>query len=398
MLWLSAACFLFALFSKETAITFPLVVASLLLANRKNYTFKPGSLVIHGVPYLLALGIYVCFRIAVVGWNLPAVVQTEASFWDWMTLGVFAVGRYLRYSLIPYPLIVYHLVPLYLRYRILSTIMYGAIIVASISLVWIFRRKVPAAPFWLMIFGITLIPLLFFKGMGSGFFAERYLYIPTMPIIVLAVLFLRQLGRTPALVVTCCAAILFSFITIRRNFDWHDEETLFRRTLDLQPETVVLWNNLGINYLGRNDNTAAQQCFEMGLRYWDDPRFGSEWYPHYRAELGLGISAGRLNNTPEAITHLEKALLIFPNGADALAAMGALRINLGDYPAGFDALEKAIKLSAIDELSRDYMGDALYNLHRYPEAAAYFREAIRLNPAYEPAKQHLSLAMRAMGQ
>lgn len=54
-------------------------------------------------------------------------------------------------------------------------------------------------------------------------------------------------------------------------------------------------------------------CIELGLL---------ASYAHYRAELGLGISANRLNNGDDAKMHLEKALEVFADGSEALAALG----------------------------------------------------------------------------
>jgi tetratricopeptide (TPR) repeat protein len=271
------------------------------------------------------------------------------------------------------------------------------VVLIVVAVGWFSRRRIPSAWTWLAAFGLTLLPVLYFAGITSGFFAERYLYIPSIPITIAAVLFLRRLGAQRAAAITICVVIAFSALTVLRNRDWRDDERLFRSSSAVAPESVAVWNKLGFVYLNQNDNTEAAKNFAEALRWWNDPRSDKAWYQHYQAELGLGIALERQSQRPAAVEHLENALTIFPNGNEANAALGAIRINQNNYSEGMSLLEKAIKLSSADELARDYMGVALLNQHRYHEAAAYFREALTLNPDYTPAKHHLSMALNALG-
>jgi tetratricopeptide (TPR) repeat protein len=395
-IWFSAACFLAAMLSKEMAVTFPLVAALIWFTTGipLRPKLKDATLVL--MPYLSALGIYGVLRVAAIGWTLPAVGEGQTRLLDRLSLVVWAVGEYFRYSFVPYPLYVHHVVPSEFKYRVISTLVSGGIILAVFLLVWFSRRRISGAMLWLTIFGITLLPVLYFRGLGSGFFAERYLYLPSVAIIITAFLFLKQLGVKRAAVVTSCLIAVFSIATVQRNRDWHDEERLFRSSLEIQPDAAPLWNKLGFVYLDRHDNSAAEQCFKEALRCSAHPRFEKERSLDYHTQVGLGIAVGRQHRTSAAIEHLRKALTIIPEGSDANAALGAILINQNDYPAGMALLEKAIKVNPVDELARDYMGAALFNQHRYKEAAAYFREAITLNPQYAPAKKHLSMTLEAL--
>src|SRR5262249_46146025 len=162
------------------------------------------------------------------GLNQTATTVPDAGPLDWLTFGLWIVAQYLRYSIAPYPLYIYHLVPIHLHDRVLSTVLYVTAISAVAVLVWILSRRFPEAPLWLAIFGVMLAPVLYFKGISGGvFFAERYLYLPSMAIVVLAGILLTRWNRTRAIAVACSVTFLFSVLTIHRNRDWHDEEALY---------------------------------------------------------------------------------------------------------------------------------------------------------------------------
>src|SRR5262249_15561796 len=176
------------------------------------------------------------------GLNQTATTVPDAGPLDWLTFGLWIVAQYLRYSIAPYPLYIYHLVPIHLDDRVLSTVLYVTAISAVAVLAWILRRRFPEVPLWLAIFGVMLAPGLYFKGISGGvFFAERYLYLPSMAIVVLAGILLARCSRTRAIAVACSVTLVFSILTIQRNRDWHDEEALYRRTLQFQPEAVNIW-------------------------------------------------------------------------------------------------------------------------------------------------------------
>jgi tetratricopeptide (TPR) repeat protein len=198
-------------------------------------------------------------------------------------------------------------------------------------------------------------------------------------------------------IITASVVVIFAAITIQRNFDWRSEEQLYTRTLQWQPETANLSTSLGEIYLRKGDNARAHEFFTASLGFLDDPRFASIPYESYRVYLGLGIAEARESKVVEAVDHLQKALDIYPEGDGAYATLGGVLVSQGqDYPGAMALLEKAMQLSAVNELARDYMGVALVNQGQYEQAVKYFREALQINPDLESAKQHLEIALQAV--
>jgi tetratricopeptide (TPR) repeat protein len=310
------------------------------------------------------------------------------------------LGRYLRYAFVPYPLTALPLVPLYFQDRALSSLVYLLAIAALILLLALSRRAIRDGLLWLAMFVVMLTPVFYFKGISGGFlFAERYLYLPTLPAVVLLALFIARLPQRAsiALAVTCIVA--YSAAIIIRNPDWRNDETFYTRSVEANPENVYAWLGLGSDSLNNGNLPQAQHAFEMADRHLADKRFIR--FPNfaYRVELGFGTLAAQRNMPDEAKVHLRKALELEPSGDDAYTILAGVLWNLERNPhAAIPLLEKAIELDPVNDQARDSMGVALYTLGRLDEAAGYFRAALRINPQSELAQQHLQQVMQRLGR
>src|SRR5262249_14162221 len=153
-----------------------------------------------------------------------------------------AVGRYIRYSIIPYPLSAQHSVPFHFQDRVVSSVVAGTVILAMAGVLWILRKRIPHGFIWFGVFVGTLLPVLYFQGSGI-IFAERYAYIPSFAfVILLAMLFSEVFPKKAGLAVLGTLAVVFFTLTVIRNRDWRNDETLYRRTLDVDAESAKFWN------------------------------------------------------------------------------------------------------------------------------------------------------------
>jgi protein O-mannosyl-transferase len=396
-LWISAMCFLGALFSKEVGITVPIVCFFILTAQKERLQDFKSAAVMLG-PYIGAGCVYVAFRLNAVGLHPPSGNQISASLTDWASLVVWMLGAYTRYLIVPYPLYIYHLTPIHLGDRTLSTLGYAVIVGGMISLMILWRRRSSGAFLWLLVFFTTLLPVLYFKGInGYVFFAERYLYIPSMAIVIVGAFLLVKLKRTHAVFITGSIVCIFSVLTVQRNRDWHNEERLFERTVKVQPQTATMWASLGEVHLRRGNFVQAKKDFETALQHLADPGFVLQNQGEdYRIYHGLGLVAALQSRPDDAVKFLEKALEIDPQGDAAYTTLGGVLVNQGRDPGrGTALLEKAIRLNPVNDLARDYMGVALLNQGRVEEAVQYFRQALEINPDLASAQQHLEIALRA---
>jgi Tfp pilus assembly protein PilF len=397
-LWFSSICFLGALLSKEVAVTLPFVILLIVWMNGKE-PLSSRALLSLMWPYVVTFGVYALMRFNAVGvGGLSSEFPVKLASIDWITMTLWVTGQYFRYAIAPHPLFIFHLVPLQFSDRVLSTCLYTALLLVAVGALWQLRKKVPNGVFWLAMFGTSLAPALYFKGIsGAVLFAERYLYIPSLPMVVLMGIVLVQLERKRAILAACCITMVFATLTVLRNQDWRTEETLYARTLELQPEAVNIWTSLGEIYLKQNKNAQAREYFEKALQHTTDSRFVQVDYEKYRIYLQLGTVAAREKKPTDAKAYLKRALEIYDAGDGAYTQLGGVLINEDhDYDNAVVLLEKAIRLSATNELARDYMGVALFNKGQHEQAVKYFREALQINPDYLEAKQHLEVALKAL--
>lgn len=396
--WLAVAIgfFLAALLSKEMAITFP--IAALLLFRMKSTELglNTRKILQSAVPYVLVLAVYGIARAAVVGTSLPATFNAHSTAVDWLTLAVWMFGRYVQYVVVPYPLSGMHLTPLYFQDRLLSTVLY-ALLTTLVTLILVLKRNVlQNGLLWFAMFTVMLAPVFYFRTITGGFlFAERYLYIPTLPAIALLALGISRLGRKPALVVATALIAVFGILTIHHTRTWRSDEALYSRSVEIYPENVFAWLGLGATTLNAGNYSLAQRSFEMAERHLSDRRFILLPNSEYRVRLGLGTLAARRNQSAEAQVQLRRALELDPSGTDAYTILAAVLMNLEKNPeAAARLLERAIELDPLNDQARDSMGVALYSLQRFDEAIVYFREALRINPQSQLAQQHLETVMQ----
>jgi hypothetical protein len=142
------------------------------------------------------------------------------------------------------------------------------------------------------------------------FAAEHFLYLPLCALVPLLVVWahrdLPDARVAAALVVVLLAA--WMSLTIARNCDWRDEETLFTHTLRYDPPTARVWYDLGNLRLATGKPAEAERLYRAALVR--DPRDAA-------IHLNLGIALQRQNRRVEAATYYEEALRLDPSLARA---------------------------------------------------------------------------------
>ena len=413
-LWISCIVYFAALLSKEMAVTLPVFL--LLLASRfdKTGTLTRGTS-IEASPYRArasrraalsqwesvlplfgVLAVYLIMRVSALGLLATSHLEVEAGWLDWVSLGVRVFGDYIRYALVPYPLNAFHLVPLKLEYRTLSTSIAMAAIVIIAGLCWKLRTRLPDAIMWSASFVLMLVPVFYFKGMSNTFFAERYLYIPSFAIIALIVTTAAALKIPRWNLIFGAIGIVFAVAVVYRNETWRTSEQLYRTTLALQPEVAHMRINLADIYLKRNDDASAKDLLASAQQYMESDRYVRYPYELYRAYVGLGAIEARAGRYAEAREQFKKAIDVNPSGDWGYLYLGGIFMEAeGDYPKAIENFRKAIQLGPLNEVARDYLGVAMLNQKNYAEAVRYFEEALKINPNYEDARNHLALAVRS---
>jgi protein O-mannosyl-transferase len=396
-LWQISALALFfvALLCKEMAVTLPLVLVllqTLKAEYRLPWRENIRSVALFGIPVFAYLGA----RVHALGLIATSQMKIEATPLDWISLAIRAFAEYIRYSVAPYPLKAFHVLPVHFADATAQT-MWSLIVVSGVIGLLIYaRNRFPDAVLWFLAFSVMLIPVFYFKGISYAFVAERYLYIPSFAMIALVLSVIMKVSTSYRELTISSIVVVFALASARHNEVWANDERLYSATLEVQPEVSHMRINLADIHLKRQDDAKAKQLLESALGYLNDTRFAQFPFEKYRAHIGLGAVMARSGQFDSAVQHFETAIRIQPNGDWGYLYLGGVSLERDkDYKKAMEYFAKAIELGPLNEVARDYMGVAMLNQGNYREAIANFEEALKINPTYQDGKNHLALAMTA---
>jgi Flp pilus assembly protein TadD len=395
--WLYASALLLfpALLSKEMAITLPALV--LLTTIRQPW---PLSRRIHlMIPYAAVVAVYLVMRIYALGFLATEHTPLVMPYLDWITLAIHIFGRYIWFALVPYPLNAYHQVPTHLADRVDSTLIALIPIALGAGFAWMMRKRLPQIPLWCAAFALMLVPVFYLKGISTAVMADRYLYIPSLAVVIILATLLASLLPKQGLWIGWALVALFATGSILRNRDWQDAEHIYTATLERDPEVAVLQINLAEVLLLRGDDTNAASRLNLALASLNRNKYQALPDEYYRVHVGLGAILARAKRYPEAREHLEYAHKLVPNNDWPYLYLGGISMEAdNDLPKAIEQFQTAIRLGPLNEVARDYLGIAYFNQGRFAEAKAAFEEAMKINPTNKEVHAHLEMANRELAK
>jgi protein O-mannosyl-transferase len=439
VLWcLSLLMFAGALLWKETAIVFPAIIAAYVVCFRPgNIGQRLRSSAKLSLPFWCVLAAYLALRFRILGflamrqrmWDLTPV-QVGLSVFHLMLL-------YWWKLIVPVDLNAYYVfspVRSILEMRAISGILFAVLSCAAICYG---LRRAPLAAFAALWVFITLLPVMNIYAVGRNVFAERYLYVPSFGFCLLAVLIadlaMRRLpergGKTGSALLFVAVLAWFSLETFARNSDWHDDATLFRKTLILSPNAPFVYFmvastesddpgaaqsaevhylkaielaeresppdflDLARTYEGLSSLYADRGDYDHALEILQRWRTVIPNQPQADAEEGLILL--RLRKWHEAEPLLNRALAARPQDENVLNALGLLA---WEYTRNLDhAVQFFMRALAIHTAKDDFqaslhnnLGGVYADLGQFPSAIAQFQSAVAISPG--DAEYHTNLA------
>ncbi|KAF4523605.1 hypothetical protein B566_EDAN014579 [Ephemera danica] len=186
---------------------------------------------------------------------------------------------------------------------------------------------------------LTVLPFLPVSNLVGyvGFVAaERVLYSPSLGLCLLLGLGFARLWDTQRLRSCLVLALgllitVFAVRTLRRNLDWHSEETLYRSGLAVNPPKA--YGNLGSILAAQGRSREAEDCYRIALKH--RPNMADV---HYNLGLLL-LQVGGSSRLHEAEMSLHAAISCRPKLAEfrATAAHVALGVTLARRGAVLEA-------------------------------------------------------------
>jgi tetratricopeptide (TPR) repeat protein len=269
---LSLITFALALFSKETALAFPLIVAADYLLTAKwrvrsgrrsaDETSALRSDKRHAMNWcggaIALVVLYSAIRIYALG-SFLRVNESSSDPLSILHAGLAFSGLYLSKMLLPIHLNAFYDFSIPIPFNV----SWPGLVVLFCALILIFTfRNNKTFIFGCVWFVALLLPALFSKGVSPALFAERYLYLPSAGFFLALISFPLTSMIPPALI---AIALLFGGMTYERSRVWHDDLTLWKDTVGKSPLSSTANYNLGTAYARQKDYEHAAVYYRQAI-------------------------------------------------------------------------------------------------------------------------------------
>lgn len=361
---MSGTFFTMAVLSKESAAIYPVLLAVVLLLATTTPEGRPWTAVLRGrlLPFVVAAALVVAYGLVR---SFVLSLETESqplqsSFMGRLWDALAALALYFRIVLCP--------VGLHMERTLTGTPTWVAWVGLVILAAWILtiaiglrtrRTRLALGGLWFL---VTWIPI-------SGIFplnapmAEHWLYVPLAGILLVFMELLAEPVRRadaprPGIAAVCtgllyAVVLLLTALTVDRNLDWRDNETLFRSTLAYNPDSTRVHYNLGVTYEVLKGNPAgARRHFNRVIELYQaqKEREGAPqqfWDQEMEAHLSLGNLYLADRQIELAARHFQTLLTIAPDDhtkrvlARAAVGMGQCLAAVGDREQASRLFEQA---------------------------------------------------------
>ncbi|HEY2383254.1 MAG TPA: tetratricopeptide repeat protein [Terriglobia bacterium] len=372
--WLAAVLFLCAFESKEAALAVPLVVAGICVTTNRRYRIALAAGVL--VLAVAALGVLAYRNEQTVGIKAAGQVGPIAYF---MTeTRVFYT--YVRLLFFPYPQS--------LEYEFAGNASFLPLlgICALAGTAWVLWRReswrIPAG--CIFTFLLFLAPTSsFIPSLDLAF--EHRLYLAMLPFsLFVAYLLSKVPGRSAITVILLCALAL---LTIRRETVWASNVTLWEDTVRHAPGKARAWFNLGGAYMNV-DPEKARTAFLNALEL--RPDFVEAWYD-------LGIIEQQKGHAEAAISYYQHAIEMDRSYWQAWNNAAITLLGMGNREAALRNFEQTLALNPDCWPAQYNIGVIDFMSARYSEAAARFKIALDWSPDFRDARYGLAMSYGRLG-
>ena len=419
---LSIFLFLFALLSKVTAVTLPVI---LLLVDwflgRRDYK----RMVLEKIPYFL-----LSFLFGIIALGGKNSLIAERSLFEMILIACKTTVFSLFKILFPLRLSVFYpeLSPVTVTnpFILLSILL----IASGIVSLW-FLRKHRFILFGALFFFITLAPafLTVVKGGNTFFFSDRYAYLPSIGILFIACILLHGIFRSKFSTILAVVLLLFAVRAARESLIWGDGVRLFERSTRLYPGFYLDHINLGASLREKGRREEAIQEFRKAIElhplantygligqaeaerrnYREAVRAFKEGLAMQEdAELhyGLGQVYALMGEREKAVESYERALELSMNESNRyrefarrissredkiLLRLGLLYGETGDHAQAMEYYEAALFENPLSADAHYNLAVSLGNLDRTEEAIAHYERARDIDPSYIRARVNLAV-------
>jgi tetratricopeptide (TPR) repeat protein len=276
---------------------------------------------------------------------------------------------------------------------------YPAAAIVAFAVAWSLRQRSRGPLAGMLYFAGTLFPALGFFNVYPflfSFVADHFQYLASLGLITLVAAGSTRLlerrrrwGRPVATAICLAVLATLALLTWRQSHVYADVESLYRATIEGNPESWMAHNNLAGVLIARGAVEEAVAHVERALVLKPD-------YAEARNNLGLALaSRGRLD---EALAQYRRALELEPAYAEAHNNLGFLLARRGQVDEAIAHYRRALEIDPGLARAHYNLAEALTALGKTDEAGSQLRMALALRPEYAEAHNSLGVILAERGK
>jgi len=338
---ISIVLFIFSCFSKPMAVTFPAV---LLIYDYFYFNKKGIKIVFDKIPFLIISGLMSIVAVKLINAEIAYLPMIKVyTFLDKLILFFHSLFFYFEKTILPFNFSAIYNYPtkinghLNLYYYITSTICFLVLIS-----VFLFRRKDKIVISVVLLYLVTISPVIQIFPNTYSITADRYAYIPSLFLIgylihvSIKIFNKNKMKTTNQYIVIIGFVSVFSILTVLRLNIWKNSETLYIDILKNKQETPAILCNYGDLLVEEN------RMIEAEILLVD----ANKKFP-LRSEILARLANTYFNkkNYNKAVFYYSEAVKIDSTSSEILTNFGASYINMQEYNLAIEILLKAFRIN-----------------------------------------------------
>ena len=369
--------YLLTMGSKESSITFPalIFVYDYYFLSEGRFKKVKKNLLPFYLPLLLITFLLIIIKFSY-AFSLKSPDNTIRDLPSHIFSEVYTSVYYLKQFFIPINL---NIDP---DFRIISSffdMQFVLSFVVFMTLLWISKKLYHSSriiSFSILWFFVTLSPHYLIRL--QDIMNERWLYLPLAALSFFVAgtgLGIQALNKKylvkASLLLASLAIIFFSADTIKRNYIYRSELSLWMDTAEKSPYKARPHMNLGVMYDQKEFYDEAEKEYLKAIELKKD---------YYEAFQNLGTIYVRKKEYDKALEALIKAITLKPDYAQAYNNLGVLYASKGDYKKAETEFLKAISLDKNYSDVYVNLGNLYADKREIEKAISFYQKAILSNP------------------
>jgi tetratricopeptide (TPR) repeat protein len=316
---------------------------------------------------------------------LPFSYRLANALWSYL--------RYVSSSLCPTGLSIIYPYRIHLPVGLVTVSIMLLVIWSFLFLLW--RKKFPYLLVgWFWFLG-TLVPTVGLVQVGAQSMADRYMYIPSIGLLMIVVWSLKDLihfypGSRNYCVGIGAAALAACLVATSVQIQyWCNTVTLFTHAIKVTGDNSVAYFCLGLAYEKADDLPDALVLYKKSVDI--EPGY-------YPSQFALARTLLANGDYQSAEPHFDSAKAMKSRDPELELVWGMTLLKAERNMEGMNHLRTAVQMKPDSPQNHYYLGFAMQKLTNTEGAILEFSNALRLQPDYSDARYGLAAALTTAGR